>query len=435
MRRGISLTEVLIAMFIMLIGLLGLAALVPVGSSYLGTANTYDRSSALGRAAFRDLQVRDYLDESKWLTSDGRQLYQGVSPWVESRTGEQIKSPVSRGMSFCIDPLFVAFNPSGGARVGAFPAPLDNDPPIDDGMGNTIPQPRMFRGTLAARPAQPGDASFPFPPPMPYALADRIFRSRDDVTFGIPDGTPDARPIASADQQTGARLSTGDYSWLFTITPKRERSQLRQGVDFHMTASGPVPVAPAEPHEFVITAVTFRKRLLDIPAQAVAGRVGIPPTERMVYCDLVNGDASTDVRLRLPTTAGKNDNPNSPKLSDFPPVSAGDWLMLCAWVGIPPGDIPVDHLPPTFRWYRVSAASQLEPLIDSMSGLATDWVQNVSLDGPDLGDTTQGLYYPYFPFDAHCNLPVKSIHACLFTGVVGVFEKTVTLDTSSFGVR
>src|SRR5688500_2699703 len=64
--RGISLLEVLFAIFVLAVGLLGLAAMVPVGKFQVSEANHADRSVAIGLAAHREIKVRDYLDAEGW---------------------------------------------------------------------------------------------------------------------------------------------------------------------------------------------------------------------------------------------------------------------------------------------------------------------------------------------------------------------------------
>ena len=56
-RRGVSLMEVLIGTFVLSVGLLGLAALIPVGRFAIVETAKSDRAGACGRAALRDMQV------------------------------------------------------------------------------------------------------------------------------------------------------------------------------------------------------------------------------------------------------------------------------------------------------------------------------------------------------------------------------------------
>jgi type II secretory pathway pseudopilin PulG len=66
-RRGISLIEVLFAVGVLSVGILGMAALVPLGAYELVEAQKLDQSSTAGRAAFRDLEVRSYLQPKMWV--------------------------------------------------------------------------------------------------------------------------------------------------------------------------------------------------------------------------------------------------------------------------------------------------------------------------------------------------------------------------------
>ncbi len=65
-RRGISLTEVLIAMGIMTVGLLGVASVFPVGGWYMQRAEISDRGSAIAQSVMSDLVARGMLNPSAW---------------------------------------------------------------------------------------------------------------------------------------------------------------------------------------------------------------------------------------------------------------------------------------------------------------------------------------------------------------------------------
>jgi len=60
-RRGISLMEVLISVFILSIGLLGVAAMIPIGKLAMIETSKSDRTGACGRAALREVKVRRML--------------------------------------------------------------------------------------------------------------------------------------------------------------------------------------------------------------------------------------------------------------------------------------------------------------------------------------------------------------------------------------
>ncbi len=69
--RGITLTEVLISMFVLMIGLLGVAAMIPAGRHEILEGSKIDNATAVGRAAFRDLKIRGYLNPANWRLADG----------------------------------------------------------------------------------------------------------------------------------------------------------------------------------------------------------------------------------------------------------------------------------------------------------------------------------------------------------------------------
>ena len=68
-RLGISLTEVLIAMGIMTVGLLGVASVFPVGSWYMQKAEVADNASAVAQSVMNDLMTSGKLDPLRMVHS------------------------------------------------------------------------------------------------------------------------------------------------------------------------------------------------------------------------------------------------------------------------------------------------------------------------------------------------------------------------------
>src|SRR5215471_16421394 len=66
LRLGLSLTEVLIAMGILTLGLLGVASVFPVGSYYMQRAEISDKGSAIAQSVMSDLMARGMLNPKSW---------------------------------------------------------------------------------------------------------------------------------------------------------------------------------------------------------------------------------------------------------------------------------------------------------------------------------------------------------------------------------
>lgn len=427
-RAGISLTEVLIAMGIMTIAILGIASLAVVGSADLRTAQTLDRSSNLGRAAFHDVQVRGYLDPKMWLTvfGTGSDYTNSTPAWTHPRLPVDMMSPVERCTPFCIDPLMIAAHAGNNAKLtqlAAFPVELDNDPP--NGLGLQIP--RMARGTLRAWKDDTPTAAVP--PQLTMGSAERIFRSSDDLMFGLPDGEPDARPRASLGSANQVRQFTGDYSYMITVVPHPTDFAATTYVD---GTTNVLPPAVGE-QSYTVSVVVFQKRVLDVPALDAADRGDLPPTERLVYLDFITGVTAGggDVRLHLPGGT----------MQDLAAVKPGRWIMLAGagwnFAKPPPPQQPAltdEEMPARYGWYRITSCG--EPRIEG-----GEVVQDVRLFGADWtpGDAVDAssgvpMFYVTNP-DADGDKTDMTIHAIIPDGVVNVYEKTMRLDSRSFGVR
>jgi hypothetical protein len=223
-RRGITLLEVLVAMLVLTVGVLGMAAIIPLGKLELAEGDMSDNASTVGRWAFRDLSVRGYLRPDMWAdpvtgrpvmgTMTGAIDRYSLTPTTAARVFTSMS--ISGGASMrppyvpiVIDPLmlapanFGATSPNATALTGAEQdhRALCNVFPYSAGLGGEadgLPEgselcPVMPRFTLRTMPP-----SLLTPTPirytMRYDLASRIFRGSDDLTIDVPEGDLRVRP-------------------------------------------------------------------------------------------------------------------------------------------------------------------------------------------------------------------------------------------------
>jgi hypothetical protein len=347
MKRGISLLEVLFSIFVLSVGLLGLAAMVPVGKHQVTEASHADRGTAIGQAAFRDMKIRDMLD------------------------------PVS---AFVIDPLAVTRNVAQStpdSEYGVFPHGPANFP---------APAAPAF-----PKPARINAADVGFAVPYSQPMADRIFRCVDDLQFEFPEDET-RRPVLVNPNGTPTHMSAGDYSWMAMLTPQRTTGEL---------------------NTFKATVVVFYRRDLVVDTSDI----NTPASERIVYCDLVNGgvggSSGGDVQLRVVNTTA-----TAQQADKILKVRPNHWIMVSnQHAGT--GDT-------THNWYRVVSTSELQ-------STASPWVIDVTLAGPDLPATRKdGTVTTVLMRDIDGDSANGyTCHATICDGVIGVFEKAVKLDEPS----
>ena len=65
--KGVTLIEVLLAMGILTVGLLGVAALFTVGASYMRQGEIQDRARVVAEEAFNDIIAYRMLDTPRWI--------------------------------------------------------------------------------------------------------------------------------------------------------------------------------------------------------------------------------------------------------------------------------------------------------------------------------------------------------------------------------
>jgi type II secretory pathway pseudopilin PulG len=212
-RSGITLTEILISILIMGIGLISIATLFPIGMVRLRQAQQESRSGLLAESAGNDLGAKNLLYKPSFSES---LLYGGFDPFLQdapiataisattlTNTGQPPHSYTGSGLPICYDPLWWAyagipagFTPGPGA-AGRFGAGivsgntfLRNDP---DGLG--APSAHGLQRITNFLPWSTAIASwaYTYPPPggvagttYPYNLHDLLaetFVSPEDVVM------------------------------------------------------------------------------------------------------------------------------------------------------------------------------------------------------------------------------------------------------------
>jgi hypothetical protein len=403
-RRGISLIEVLISMFVLLFGLMGVAAIFPVASHYVLEGDKRDRSAGLAQVAFEELKARKILRPETWLYSDNTFL--GLSPatdpaifFVNPLTGDfslNTTAGFQVGGTFVIDPL-------GTAAVGAtanrdifpFSAPLN--PPLSGWLTvfNTLNSPLksgtrwpVRRLTLNVNPNLAGA-----PVIIPGETAKNTFTLRDDLAVVQPkagdrpsiqrwqidnNGTP-ANP---SDDTLLARDYLGDYSWLATVVPANTEALL-----------GLAPINNVRDAWYEVSTAVFYKREI-VPTATVGGSAG---SER-----LINGEFLNSSELAIYDPGGVAGNVDT----------AVDGLKPGNWVAV----MGVNNVTGAFlmKWYKVLA-------IDDETN---NQVQLLSKTNPVTGRYVM-VQGPPWPTSSYQNLGVA-----ILPGIVDVYTRVMQMETN-----
>ena len=452
-RCGVSLLEVLVSMFVMLVGLVGVAALLPVGQHSLAEAVKADRVGACGRAGLREAKIRGILDPSNWVIYDTTTSNWNVRPTampLVAPTGVTYATPtgLNQGTAYVIDPLFIAYNGYPTATPAALPC-------IRFGYANYTGLPEIKRATLLRRPMNlleplgtpPTSAAGRLPQQQSdanlskvllYPEARRLFTFEDDLLFDV-STAPDIRTRAnmlrlradgslvtlggsaypiidtvdSNTEITGQvrvyqQSSEGNYTWMVTVSPAlQEQSTV-------MSTS----------QLYTVSVVVFHKRILTMPASS-----DLKPCERVIrlaQSDLYQtrfGFGGGQLVLRTAYIPGIGST--SVRTDDYLETKPGDWLMVAATRVVPTQvgseTTNVDKGSVVCQWYRV-INSVLGP---SPSNSATI-VRYVSVVGPDWRDLKD-----YAGSGENKPARYTSPIAVLVTGVVGVYQMTVNLDNGT----
>jgi len=456
------LIEVLISIGVITVGLLGVAAMLPVGRYHIQEIEKLQQSAACGRASLAEVDLRNMaaLCEPATVTQPGQPApaemgrfvrwdvaanQHAVYPWA-AFTGPPQNAWYVEGLRDWAPltpmppypaPCSVMLDPIGYAKMGPereyFPYVASSLRP--DGSSNPasatlhlltntncphyVRLPRVtFRMSAPQWVSNPPNPPVPAPFfPMPFALADRLFTWPDDVAIPV-SGDMMERPqqmFLCSDGQGHALPGNvpsgvlplygqcqGDYSWMVMITPDPAERFYPAAQQKHLS----------------ISIVVFHKR--DLATTAAA-----PPSERTVCANMV-GEGFRGGEVKLTTAIDPA----------YLEVKPGQYLLLC---GVDNQRIPI------YQWYRVVAVDpDIEPDINPNSPGPPRWRRLVMLSGPDwLTPPTGGPYGNHWcdkqrdpnnanafiaaPFDLDGDGKPADAVAVLADGVIGVFTQTITL--------
>ena len=424
-RSGVSLLEVLISIFVLSLGLLGVAAVIPVGGHEILEAVKADRAAACGQSVLHDMKVSRMLNLGEWLRVDpnnpgGPLIAIGaINPYTQLGAYTNEHRGYLSGESYAIDSLYMAANASANRmEFTDFPYnPRTPGTPI--GVGWT----RLQRVTWSRAGLNP-------------ALARAIYEWRDDLVIPSPDDETQ-RPELLMVRDTGGNPlmgeNAGHYTYLVTVTPSTEN------IDF-VNDMGPnqdnLPYTYTESTpQYTVSVVVFYRRDMTVPSGFGADQT---PGERQVMLKFVGGGyGGGDVLLSLLPSDSISQAP-------YLDIKENEWLMVSGgYLRSAPFQNPGMPLPQDYplmpvgvhKWYRILATGdtvveqdtnfngRVDPEEDlNGNGVFDPPYRDATLAGPD--------WNPFWALDldGDPNTPPAEALATLVKGAVGVYTKTIEFD-------
>jgi hypothetical protein len=444
---------VLISMGILTVGLLGVAALFPVGGFYMLKAEIADRGSAIAQSVMSDIMTKGMLNPRSWYVmvppatlpapsnttfpSDG--IY---APIPANNTRGTYSRPLALTLTEALDQPAAANDPTLIGKQFGSAFVLDpmgvaamSFPSIPPSPWAHAP-PSVFPATAYATSSyfysaaawEPWRGMWPvrrvtFRQPtgwqMDSTMAEHFFRGNDDLTTDLPER--DDRPaqqnwdLADAGGGTMAPLArqwAGDYSWIVSVVPTTNAA--RDGM-----ARNP------EGHTYDVSVVVFYKRVLPADVQSIftdnpsatnyANAVGA--NERAVKAAILSSGLNGG-ELLLTELAG---NPESP----FRELRTGQWIMLCG--PHPNSNVDTSITPPkgeprfALNWYQVIS---IESEGTGISGFDPAKQRVIAVRGPE---------WPWTPASNITDYNHLSNNLCvaICRGAVAVHTKTLRLEKSA----
>ena len=452
-RAGISLLEILISIGVVGIGLIGVAALIPLAHHKATEGVNTDRMASLGRRAFREFEIREF-DRPGILNFNELWIGAPSSPGNYNVTGQALAvfyAPGSpdpdinyqpsqiRKQTYCFDPLGVAdrnwvVNGLGASNGNALPVP-HQFPSIAPAVGSLTPTLSIPRITIRTQRGASGGVD----PTIKFPHADRIFRIEDDLVYSIPpedESLPRKQEFYMTDlngdnaPDYARRLNAGDFSWMATLVPETKSIPAPNG--------GPIPntVFPTDSDRYTLSIVVFNRRVLYSKLltpggdamfaanqfnQEIVGRV-LAPDESPFTSSSAGATKEVHIQSSFNYVPQKDWQAGGPPAGvTWNDVQIGNWVCLYQLPSGQPNNAytsPIVYSNAILKWYQVLATDRV-----------TDATNEVIL-------TLRGPDWTFYPNSLNAGAPPGSdfnTYAVFVNNVDTVYEKTVRLhNTSAF---
>lgn len=407
-RGGMTLIEIMMAILILSIGLLGVLASVPFGAVQMGRMVEKDYVTAAARNGQSILKMNRWLLPDQWcvavdssrITADGS-FFDGGSRWGD---------------------VVVRYQDAGGLNASNFLYPVMIDPlgfpEYPFGPSGVEPR-RLFLGSV------PGDDRidfvFPFnnalrnitPDGVDYTVGgviaedagklDRLFHSVDDLTYEL-EANSTNRPILLEDTETpGTAAFTGEYSWMAMLSPSAVGAETSRLV----TSGTPQYEPKYEPVPLQFPSKNNPEAVVDVRSDVVVFRGRVPGDEfDYITADvvgIVSGFAGGAMTLVPYGCAGAGVATAADLLAN---LESSTYLLL---VGPKDGN-GTGVARPFCRWYRIANST-----------LDGDAAVDVTLIGENCPENWNWVD------PATGRIPPGKVKAVVFKNVRGVLSQTTRL--------
>ena len=428
-RSGVTLVEVLFAIGIVIVGLFGVASLLPLAARNAEVSNESNEGQAYAQRYYAEFVSRGFNRPENWvwfndaagvpmttgslpnslrrrnLCHQCRRFYQSLDLLITTASfrlaGGGAVSTMNRH-AICIDPGFYAdaltlneiaantFGPGQAYRPGLFPYYQDNFVPTSNpaapvlATGGFVNNPRLLRVGLH-------DPSSGLNL-MSAAMVNRLFLSVDDLAMTKPEDKslppfritqgPTTDPVITAPALRFRTQSQSTYSWLATLCPR----------EFGLNEA----FGPKQETYYTLSIVVMRRRDRGWFVPLGPDKREIPQGERLVRVDRLSGNftGGDGGSVRVSASTGLDDT-----------IRSGDWIMFTRDQNGGANRAVV------CRWYRVIGVDLDPTFTFDTSGNPIAWSRDLILEGPD------------WVFDAA--LPTE---ATLLSNVVTVFERVIPVE-------